>query len=375
MFEEDYARITKEVLRYPDLETGGDLFGLWTSEERGLNPLIHIVLGPGTGCKRTKYSFHQHIPYLQQVGSLLTNDFMLGHIGEWHSHHQLTLFEPSSGDYSTVRRNYPSGFHGFLLIIANILPNEAVSLSPFLFRESSERVERGHVVLLKGSSPFRVDDRINRRRDQGAEGKSIIPEVQGNVHEKNIIRERENTTRTTTPINCEVATLVSIETADTPTAVPGKTSGSNGGEGATSLSSPDTHMPPEYWYNSPECNEKLEAMLSGLQGIMHTDTEKPLSVSFSVASDIGKEKLTKVLSMFKDVVGEDRITLAFAFQRGDRRWTVRFPADHPRSAVTLRWEQIGDQSETGRVEEEEIRGDDIRELTRKIRNCVLMSKK
>ena len=230
------------------------------------------------------------------------------------------------------------------------------------------------MVLLKGSSPFCGDGRINRRRDQGAEGKSIIPVVQGNVHEKDIIRERENTTRRTRSNNCEVATLVSIETAGTPT-VPGKTSGSKGGEGATSLSSADTHMPPEYWYNSPECNEKLEAMLSGLQDIMHTDPEKPLSVSFSVASDIGKGKLTKVLSMFKDVVGEDRITLAFAFQRGDRRWTVRFPADHPRSVVTLRWEQIGDQSETGRVEEEEIRGDDIRELTGKIWDRVLMSKK
>ncbi|KAJ7393006.1 hypothetical protein OS493_008254 [Desmophyllum pertusum] len=89
MFEEDYRRMQKLVLEYPHLETGGDLFGLWTSNGEAV---LHVVLGPGRDCKRTGASFYQDIPYLQRNGELLTQKYMLCHIGEWHSHHQLRLF-------------------------------------------------------------------------------------------------------------------------------------------------------------------------------------------------------------------------------------------------------------------------------------------
>ncbi|KAJ7393008.1 hypothetical protein OS493_008256 [Desmophyllum pertusum] len=152
--QEDEEMMTELVLRYPDVETGGDLFGLWTTEG---DVMIHIVLGPGQECKRTGTSFYQDIPYLQRNGELLTQNYMLCHIGEWHSHHQLRLFQPSQGDSSTVIRNYPRGTCGFLLIIANIVSRSEVTLSPYLYTaNSSYRFDqKGTLVPLRYNNAFK----------------------------------------------------------------------------------------------------------------------------------------------------------------------------------------------------------------------------
>ena len=106
MFEEDIQMMKELVKLHPEKETGGNLFGLWNNDEE---PVLHVVLGPAIGCTRTEVSFYQSIPYLERVGRLLTERFLLCHIGEWHSHHKLRLSEPSSGDSSTVIRNFPRG--------------------------------------------------------------------------------------------------------------------------------------------------------------------------------------------------------------------------------------------------------------------------
>ena len=69
VFKEDFNRITKWVLQYPNLETGGTLFGLWKNKR---NLIAHFVLGPGECCKRTNVSFFQDISYLETVGNSLT---------------------------------------------------------------------------------------------------------------------------------------------------------------------------------------------------------------------------------------------------------------------------------------------------------------
>ena len=168
VFKEDFNRITKWVLQYPNLETGGSLFGLWTS---GGNPVIHIVLGPATGCTRTETSFYQDVEYLSRVGSFLTSQYMLCHIGEWHSHNCMSLSKPSRGDVSTIVKNYPEGASGFLLMITNIVSNRdaPVKMSPYLFHEGRSSYRRGKLVFLDGDSPFRTDERITHEVEQGAE--------------------------------------------------------------------------------------------------------------------------------------------------------------------------------------------------------------
>lgn len=168
MFEEDYEMVAKNVLNYPNLETGGDLFGLWTTEG---NAVLHVVLGPGQNCRRTGVSFFQDVPYLKQNGELLTQDYMLCHIGEWHSHHQLSLFRPSGGDSTTVIRNYPRGLCGFLLIIANILPSHQVQLSPYLYTQSSryDFDQKGTIVKLRAPNTFKAIWRIKNCMENGKE--------------------------------------------------------------------------------------------------------------------------------------------------------------------------------------------------------------
>ena len=166
MFKEDYQMMENLVLEYPHLETGGDLFGLWTSNG---DAVLHVVLGPCRNCERTGASFYQDIPYLKRNGELLTQDYMLCHIGEWHSHHQLRLFEPSGGDSSTVIRNYPRGTSGFLLIIANIVSPREVKLSPYLYTEKSTYGydEMGKIELLCKTNAFNKIKKIKDNRESG----------------------------------------------------------------------------------------------------------------------------------------------------------------------------------------------------------------
>ena len=169
MFQEDLDVVSKLVRDYPDVETGGDLFGLWTSEG---DAMIHIVLGPGKYCSRTNVSFNQDIPYLQKNGELLTQDYMLCHIGEWHSHHQLRLFKPSEGDSTTVIGNYPRGVQGFILIIANIVEHgRAVKLSPYLYTQKSSFTydKAGEVISLPVRNAFKTITKIQKAMEDGKE--------------------------------------------------------------------------------------------------------------------------------------------------------------------------------------------------------------
>ena len=170
LFEEDKKMMEELVLRYQDVETGGDLFGLWTTDG---DAVLHIVLGPGQNCKRTDVSFYQDIPYLQRNGEMLTQKYMLCHIGEWHSHHRLHLFRPSQGDSTTVIRNYPRGTCGFLLIIANIVSATKVELSPYLYTANSRHHfdRKGELVPLPHPNAFRIDPAIQRSMEEGMETK------------------------------------------------------------------------------------------------------------------------------------------------------------------------------------------------------------
>ena len=53
------------VLQKRQIETGGDLFGLWRDEGTAV---VQLILGPGEGCRRTATSFHQDVRYLREVG-------------------------------------------------------------------------------------------------------------------------------------------------------------------------------------------------------------------------------------------------------------------------------------------------------------------
>lgn len=129
--ELDY--ISRCILDYKNIETGGQLFGYWTST--GI-PVILYALGPGRNANHQDTFFNQDLKYLETVGNYLLEKYGLQHIGEWHSHHQLGLAQPSGHDASTMVNNI-SKFHlrRFLLCIGNCTERYS-TLNAFSFHEN-----------------------------------------------------------------------------------------------------------------------------------------------------------------------------------------------------------------------------------------------
>ena len=160
IYANEYKQICAWVLKNQTLETGGDLFGLWSDDD---SAVIQLVLGPGRNCARAAHSFYQDVAYLEKVGSNLTSKEGLCHIGEWHSHHTIGLKQPRGGDQRTVWTNMPQyNLRRFLLFIANIEPKasygeDAVSVGCFLFEETgtNRKMLQGNFNLLPKESPFR----------------------------------------------------------------------------------------------------------------------------------------------------------------------------------------------------------------------------
>ena len=158
IYANEYKQLCAWVLKNLTLETGGDLFGLWSSDHCAV---VQLVLSPGKNCQRAPHSFYQDIQYLEKVGSELTGKEGVCHIGEWHSHHTIGLKRPSGGDEGTVWRNMPTyGLSRFLLFIANIESRSQVSVGCFLFEfkkgtQQKLPVLQGNFHLLPDESPFR----------------------------------------------------------------------------------------------------------------------------------------------------------------------------------------------------------------------------
>ncbi|XP_046859466.1 uncharacterized protein LOC124452879 [Xenia sp. Carnegie-2017] len=160
MYEKDYEGIQKMVQRYPNIETGGDLFGLWRSDN---TVVIQRFIGPGKNCLRTETSFHQDVQYLEKIGSLITSKEGLCNVGEWHSHHQMRMPKPSEGDCRTIKSNMPHlGVERFVLFIATIefssglkrahdIPLDNIKIHPYLFLSSKRSYIEGKIEFMSGT--------------------------------------------------------------------------------------------------------------------------------------------------------------------------------------------------------------------------------
>ncbi|KAL9971583.1 hypothetical protein ACROYT_G017762 [Oculina patagonica] len=174
IYEKDYKELCAWVLKKPNIETGGDLFGLWADKHTAV---IQLVLGPGQGCTRTSVSFYQDVNYLERVGSYLTQNEGVCHIGEWHSHHQLGLARPSGGDENTVWNNMPTyNLKRFVIFIANIRSSGQrynVNIGCFLF-ETDDQEKRldvlpGEFTILQKENPLSLKIKVSEKRNKGAE--------------------------------------------------------------------------------------------------------------------------------------------------------------------------------------------------------------
>ena len=180
IYESDYKQLCTWVLKKTNIETGGDLFGLWADKHTAV---IQFVAGPGQNCQRSSVSFYQDINYLGKIGEHMTKSEGVCHIGEWHSHHQLGLARPSGGDENTVWNNMPTyNLKRFVIFIANLeqLRKDSynVNIGCFLFelesvngKEKQLPVLQGTFKILKNENP--LNTKLLGKRDEGAEHDKI----------------------------------------------------------------------------------------------------------------------------------------------------------------------------------------------------------
>lgn len=161
VYQSELDYLSRCILDYPHIETGGQLFGYWTSA--GV-PVVLYAIGPGDNANHQPTFFNQDLDYLETVGEILVHEFGLQHIGEWHSHHQLGLAHPSGHDAHTIYDNMlRHHLRWFLLCIGNCT-NTTSTVNAFNFIESTPRYQESQWEVLPMESPFRrvIDRRLKR---------------------------------------------------------------------------------------------------------------------------------------------------------------------------------------------------------------------
>ncbi len=155
MYESEMNAIRKYVLDYPNLETGGSMYG-WYSET-GL-PIIALITGPGRNAMHHSVRFHADEEYSMEFGSAVV-DYGLQHIGEWHSHHKMGLNYPSDIDCQAMSNSLStpnSSTKRFLCGIANIVGSEVTFNAFFFCVESGRRYSHVPIVIKRYDSPIRT---------------------------------------------------------------------------------------------------------------------------------------------------------------------------------------------------------------------------
>lgn len=152
IYKSELEYLSKSILDYPNIETGGNLFGYWTHSGR---PVIQYVIGPGKNANHERSFFNQDNEFLVQIGTKLMNEHALQHIGEWHSHHKLGLARPSGHDSSTIIKGMKGvRMNKFLLLIGNC-DDTTSTINPFLYIDGRSSYVTPEWVVLEGNSPIR----------------------------------------------------------------------------------------------------------------------------------------------------------------------------------------------------------------------------
>lgn len=167
IYESELRFVEECIKASPDIETGGQLFGYWTTAG---DPVVLYAIGPGPNANHQVTFFQQDVPYLLATGRELVEKYGLRHIGEWHSHHHLGLPHPSGHDSETVASTLrEKKIARFLLCIGSFGAAEEIAFNPFgfVFSEDNEYCPLAWDVKA-GMSPFRM------RIESDAKGKEMV---------------------------------------------------------------------------------------------------------------------------------------------------------------------------------------------------------
>ena len=158
IYKSELDYLSKCILESPQIETGGNLFGLWTTF--GI-PFIQYVVGPGKNAEHHHAHFRQDFDFLDKNADFLVKEHALHHIGTWHSHHSLDLDHPSNGDtHSTLSGMRECHLKSFILLIGNYRHGKS-TVNAFRYYDDGSCI-RLKWVILDGESPVRhIYDKIH----------------------------------------------------------------------------------------------------------------------------------------------------------------------------------------------------------------------
>lgn len=157
IFQSELTEIENETLRWPDRETGGEMFGYFTYAGW---PVVHRVINANGAARRGSATFHPDAGQIAQEGRNLIDRYGLQHLGQWHSHHRFSLTHPSGVDRTTVAKAIRAyGLKSFTQVIANIRSREGSATAmahAYLYRETQpDQCLTMPWLVLPGTSPMR----------------------------------------------------------------------------------------------------------------------------------------------------------------------------------------------------------------------------
>ncbi len=154
VFSEELASLYQLIAESEDVETGGELLGLWSHQG---SPTIMLVTGPDDDATRTKTHFLQPPDIHMMIERYMWDRFGLQVLGIWHSHHRLGLTELSDGDrHRTKRYADTHGRARYVEFLGYIDPAGRPRIRPYLYADAGQLAESPVEILeLPGRSPIR----------------------------------------------------------------------------------------------------------------------------------------------------------------------------------------------------------------------------
>ena len=158
-YQSELDYLSRCILDYPNIETGGQLFGFYAAKG---TPVVCYAIGPGLRADHQTTFFYQDLHYLQTIGEILTREYGLQHIGEWHSHHQLGLDRPSGYDTQTMHHSIDGLHLGQFLLCIGTCNNQAAKVNAYTFYESDQLYYPTQWHIKAEPSPYRrtIDERL-----------------------------------------------------------------------------------------------------------------------------------------------------------------------------------------------------------------------
>lgn len=158
-YQSELDYLSRCILDYPNIETGGQLFGFYASKG---TPVVCYAIGPGLHANHQTTFFNQDLQYLQTIGEILTREYGLQHIGEWHSHHQLGLDHPSGYDTQTMHHSIDELQLGQFLLCIGTLRSQAAKVNAYMFYETDRLYYPAKWHIKAQPSPYRqvINERL-----------------------------------------------------------------------------------------------------------------------------------------------------------------------------------------------------------------------